>query len=490
MPDLDITLDTRARHTLSRQLYEELRRLIVTGKIAPSQPLPATRALSAELGIARATVVAAFNRLKQEGYVEGLDGSGTYVSNNLPEQPAKPIAEKETPLQIQVKRARLSTYAKHVLNFPGIEYSWTEPEISFHGWRGALSVAPVRQLSQAFARAAKKFDPALLDYAHEPLGYKPLREAIARWLRKTRGIKCSEDQVIVLCGWRQAISLMARIHLDRGDLVAIENPSYPGLRESFELEGATVFSVPVDESGFLVDEVIESVDEQFRLVYLSPSHQNPIGVALSLNRRVELLNWARRSGALIVEDEHDSEFQFGVGSIPALKGLDEQNQVIFLGSFYKTLFPSLGIAYLVLPDNLVEVYCRTRDFVGEHVPLLLQAMLADFMQRGYLLRHVRKMHVLYAKRRQALMRSLEKHFGPRATVFGEEAGMHALVQFETGLSETEIIYKAKTVGVGLVGTSRYYVGGPVHQAEFMLGYADLTEQRIEEGIKRLASILL
>jgi GntR family transcriptional regulator/MocR family aminotransferase len=271
--------------------------------------------------------------------------------------------------------------------------------------------------------------------------------------------------------------------------VAVENPGYPGLRQTFELEGASVFAVPVDESGLQVDELTEAVDEQFRLVYLSPSHQNPIGVALSLSRRVELLNWARSTGAIIVEDEHDSEFQFGVAPIPALKGLDEQNQVIFLGSFYKTLFPSLGIAYLVLPEHLVDVYCRARDFVGEHVPLLLQAMLADFMQRGYLLRHVRKMQVLYAKRRLALLRSLEKHFGSRATVFGEEAGMHALVQFETSLSETEIITRAKAVGVGLVGTSSYYVGGPVHNAEFAMGYADLTELKIEEGVKRLAAII-
>lgn len=486
---LDINLDRSSRHTLSRQLYEELRRLIVTGELPPKAPLPASRSFSTELELSRATVVAAFARLKQEGYIEALDGSGTFVSTSLPAQPIKPAQEGDSPMQLQIRRARLASYAKKVMNYPGIDYRWNEPEICFYGWRGALNAAPVTQLTQAFSRAARKFEPALLDYAREPMGYKPLREAIAKWLRKTRNIKCSASQILIVCGLRQAIDLIARVHIDRGDLVAMEDPCYPALRDIFELEGATIFPTRVDVNGLKVDDLKQASDESFRLLYVSPSHQNPTGVALTLNRRMELLSWARRNGVLIVEDEHDSEFQFGVGAIPALKGLDEQDQVVFLGSFYKTLFPSLGVAYLVLPEALVEPYYRTRDFIGEHVPLLLQAMLADFMQRGYMLRHVRKMQALYAKRRECLIGTLEKYFAQRATIFGDEAGMHILVRFQTKLSDAEIVRRAQEAGVGVLSSAPYYAKQPPQPAEIIMGFADLSEAKIEEGVRRLATII-
>ncbi len=193
---------------------------------------------------------------------------------------------------------------------------------------------------------------------------------------------------------------------------------------------------------------------------------------------------------MIIEDEHDSEFRFSGDPVPPLKALDENNQVIFVGTFNKSLFPALAIAYMVLPHSLVEVYYRARDFSGEHVPTLLQAALADYLHSGLLLRHVRKMHDLYAGRRICLLKALETHLGKRATVSGDESGMHVMVRFDTFLSEQDLIRKARASGVGLLGTSDYYLGGAPEPAAFMLGFADLSESKIEEGIRRLAAIIL
>jgi GntR family transcriptional regulator/MocR family aminotransferase len=242
--------------------------------------------------------------------------------------------------------------------------------------------------------------------------------------------------------------------------------------------------------GMDVSELPQAAEARFNLVYTCPSHQHPIGAVLSLPRRLELLSWAQKSGAMIIEDEHDSEFRLVGGPVPPLKALDENNQVIFVGTFNKSLFPSMSISYMVLPENLVDVYYRTRDFSSEHVPLLMQAALAEFMQRGLLSRHVRKMHSVYAKRRQCLLSALKTNFGERATILGDQSGMHVLVRFDTYLPEPDLTQKARSVGVGLLGTSTYYVGGPSHPAEYMLGYADLNESKIEEGIRRLAAIML
>ncbi len=250
-----IELDRRSRHNLSRQLYEELRRAIVAGAIAPGAILPSTRALASDLNLSRATVVTAYTRLKSEGYVTGQDGSGTYVSSALPQHPLGELSAPNSEVQSRMQLAKLSSYAKRMVTFDAINYTPTEPEIAFYGWRGALDFVPVRRLSQAFTHVTRKVDPELLDYCSDPLGYRPLREAIARWLRKTRGLKTSENQILIVSGWRQAVSLIARIHTERGDVVAVENPSFPSIRHSFECEGASIFPVSVDDSGMNVEPV-------------------------------------------------------------------------------------------------------------------------------------------------------------------------------------------------------------------------------------------
>ncbi len=464
--------------------------MIVLGSIGPNKLMPSTRALASDLSLSRATVITAYNRLKSEGYVTGHDGSGTYVSGVLPNHPQGETVRSANAIQSRVQLAKLSTYAKRMMALPPATTTEIQPEIAFYGWRGALDAVPVRHLSQAFNHVTRTVDPQLLDYARDPLGYQPLRGAISKWLHRTRGLKCGEHQILVVNGWRQALSLIARVHVERGDVVAVENPSYPAIRQAFECEGASVLPAAVDEEGMDIAELRGAMLQHVNLVYTSPSHQHPTGAVLSLARRFELLEWAHKSGAMIIEDEHDSEFRYAGEPVPPLKSLDENQQVIFVGTFNKSLFPSLAIAYVVVPEHLVDVYCRARDCSSEPVPTLLQAALADYIQSGLLLRHVRKMHALYAGRRQCLISALEQRFGQRASIIGDAAGLHVMVRFDTFLSEADLIKKALASGVGLVGASSYYMENAPEPAAYLIGYADLSESKIKEGIKQLAAIIL
>jgi GntR family transcriptional regulator/MocR family aminotransferase len=326
----------------------------------------------------------------------------------------------------------------------------------------------------------------LFDYPADQLGYKPLREAIARALYRSRGITCSADQIIILTGLPQALNLLARIHLDRGDLVAGENPGYPPAWKTFEMEGATISPIAVDEHGINVAQ-LSMLNERVRLVYTTPTHQFPTGALLSLSRRLELLSWASKMGTLIVEDEHDSEFSYGKPA-PALKALDKNDLVVFIGTFAKVLFPSLAIAYMVIPECLVDVYAKARELSSDQVPLIVQATLREFMHSGLLSRHIRRMRTIYGLRRTALLQAFNQHFAGRVKVQGFESGLHMLARFDTTLSSREIVERAREAGIGLIAMSDYYYG-PAPEGEFVMGYADLSERKIDEGVEKLSRII-
>ena len=245
----------------------------------------------------------------------------------------------------------------------------------------------------------------------------------------------------------------------------------------------------MDNSGLIVQELADSAQKNIRLVYVTPSHQFPTGAILSLPRRLELLNWAQQTGGLIIEDDYDSEFRYGEKPIPALQGLDKSDSVLYIGTFSKVLFPSLRIGYLVLPKSLVAIFTRAKWLSDRHLPILEQQVLADFIESGYLERHIRKMRSIYDKRRQTLVKALKKHFGKCATILGEKAGIHVMVRFKSYLSDEEIIKKAAKVGIGMMSANPHYLTNHP-TGEFIFGYGDLTETQLTEGIRRLAQIIL
>lgn len=328
----------------------------------------------------------------------------------------------------------------------------------------------------------------MFDYASDSAGYQPLREAIARYLVQSRAVQCDADQVIIVSGSQQALDLVTRVLVDRGDEVAIENPGYLDARRIFLAQGAKLSPIPVDESGVVVEHLSTRSAAHIKLIYVTPSHQFPTGAVLSLPRRLELLAWATQAGAMIIEDDYDSEFRYGGRPIPALQGLDQGNSVIYIGTFSKVLFPALRVGYLVVPKALVRVLANAKRLTDRHAPLLEQQVLTDFINEGYLERHIRRMRTLYDQRRQTLMEALLLQVGKQVTILGENAGMHLMIRLDTPLSDEEIIGKAAQLGLDLVNAESYYLEG-TGRGEFVIGYADLSLEEITQGVQRLAQVL-
>jgi GntR family transcriptional regulator/MocR family aminotransferase len=326
-----------------------------------------------------------------------------------------------------------------------------------------------------------------LDYSTDLLGYKPLREAIAHYLSRSRAVKCESEQILIVNGTQQALYLITRVLLEPNDIIALEDPGYLSGRLIFLNQGAKLLPIAVDESGLLVKDLAQST-EQIRLVYVTPSHQFPTGAILSLRRRLELLAWAQQTEALIIEDDYDSEYRYGDRPIPSLQGLDKSDSVLYIGTFSKVLFPSLRIGYLALPKSLVSPLARAKWLSDRHLPLLEQQVLTEFIEQGYLETHIRKMRAVYDQRRQVLVKAFNTYLGKRATILGEKAGIHLMVKLHTYLSDEEIIQRAASLGVSMMSAKPQYINSNA-TGEFIFGYGELTEQQLEKGICRLAQIL-
>jgi GntR family transcriptional regulator/MocR family aminotransferase len=543
--DFTIALDNYSTLPLYRQLYEELRRLILSGRLVPGQRLPSTRALARSLSISRATVTQSYEQLLSEGYLQTVTGSGTFVCAQLPDDLLRasiPIPSAIASRMPAGQSVRLSTYGASLLDTDprererrrwgdgemgeessaSIHPCYTNPKskivrlnfdrlsyradselvelhaevqnpkspISFRYGSPAFDEIPLKQWRQLLSRHCRMGQKAMFDYASDSAGYRPLREAIARYLVQSRAVQCDADQVIIVSGSQQALDLVTRVLVDRGDEVAIENPGYLDARRIFLAQGAKLWPLPVDESGVMVERLRLSTRSaaHIKLIYVTPSHQFPTGAVLSLPRRLELLAWATQAGAMIIEDDYDSEFRYGGRPIPALQGLDQGNSVIYIGTFSKVLFPALRVGYLVVPKTLVRVLANAKRLTDRHGPLLEQQVLTDFINEGYLERHIRRMRTLYDQRRQTLMEALLLQVGKQVTILGENAGMHLMIRLHTPLSDDEIIGKAAQLGLDLVNAESYYLEGN-GKSEFVIGYADLSLEEITEGVQRLAQVL-
>jgi GntR family transcriptional regulator / MocR family aminotransferase len=481
--DFTITINSNSSVPLHQQLYEELRQAILKGRLLPGDRIPSTRQLAKSLSISRTTVTQTYDRLLSEGYIETVVGSGTFVCSQLPDDllHSAPVPSSGTTTRVPVQLSKYGVSLAQTENVPRVP----EPDlyINFRYGRPAFDQFPIELWRKLLSRHCSS-NLEWLDYSRDVLGYKPLREAIAKYLSRSRAVNCHPDQVLVVNGTQQALDLIMRLFIEPGNVIAMENPGYLSARLIFETQGAKLLPVPVDESGLVVEDLARA-KEQIRLVYVTPSHQFPTGAILSLPRRLELLTWSSTTGALIIEDDYDSEYRYGDRPIPALQGLDKSDSVLYIGTFSKVLFPSLRIGYLVLPKSLVSVFARAKWLSDRHLPLLEQQVLADFIEEGHLERHIRKMRTVYDKRRQVLAKAFNKNFGEKATILGEQAGIHFMVQLQTPFSDEEIIKCAEQAGVGIMSAAPHYLKQP-SMGEFIFGYGELTEQQLVEGIDRLA----
>src|SRR4030095_10698552 len=341
-----------------QQIYESLRLSILSGGIAPRTQVPPTRVLAGELGISRTTVVNAYDQLLAEGYLEGKTGAGTYVVSEMPDATFQLEATVLADGKERAKRREraLSRRGQWIASssVKSLRMQADNTCLAFQNGVPAGDAVPFRVWWKLASRRWRNPPRELLGYG-DPAGYRPLREAIAEHLRSARAVHCDADQVIIVAGRQQPIYLIARLLLEPGDRVWVEDPCYPGARNALLSAGSKVISVPVDEEGFDLGQALQ-LSKKARLVYVTPSHQFPLGVTMSLSRRLALLEWAQRAGAWVLEDDYDSEYRYNGRPLPALQGLDIENRTVYIGTLSKTLFPSLRLGYLVVPPDLVDAF--------------------------------------------------------------------------------------------------------------------------------------
>jgi GntR family transcriptional regulator / MocR family aminotransferase len=463
-------------------LYAALREAILDGRLPAGAPLPATRELSNQYGLARGTVVNAFELLKSEGYAQARFGSGTYVSSVLPDDLLtirKPSRSKETP--VHHRTLKLSAFAKRLERLPPLEHRATH---AFRVNLPAIDEFPTTLWSRISSRVLRHATTELL-VGCEPLGYAPLRAAIADYLNASRGVKCVPEQIVVVSGVQEALEIVARLIVDPGDVVATEDPGYAGTEHVCRPIGAKVRAIPVDEHGLRVD---AKRLRGCRMVYVTPAHQYPLGVTMSLARRLELLQWAETSNAVIFEDDYDSEYRYAGRPIPALQGLDRAGLVFFAGSFNKVLFPSLRLGYLVVPQALVDSVDALRSIAVRHPELPSQAILCDFINEGHFGRHLRRMRNVYAQRLHALRESAASHLAGALDISDVQAGLHTIAWLKNGMKAVDVARAAAARMVEVIPLS-------AHSREFaapeglQLGFGAVDEREIRRGVKDLAAAL-
>lgn len=487
-----ITLDGRG--SLAQQIYHAMRQAILTGQLAPGSRLPATRALAGELGVSRNTVLGAYHQLLAEGYTGGQPGSGTYVATALPDTALAPSDGYRQVVQSRERSVpHLSAYGSRVAQHSPWQVPGTSgqaPRLRYDFRYGLPDVAsfPHEIWRRLLARRARAASVQALHYGAAE-GYEPLRHAIAGYLREARAVVCTPEQIVVVNGSQQALDLTARVLLDVGDRVLIEDPQYQGARQVFLAAGAQLSTVPVDAEGMRTPDLAEALSGT-RLAYVTPSHQFPTGAIMSLVRRLALLQWAETADAYVLEDDYDSEFRYEGRPVEAVHGLDRSGRVIYVGTFSKVLFPSLRLGYLVLPQPLVELFSAAKWLTDRHTSTLEQAVLTDFIHAGHFAQHLRRSRTRYAARRAAVLEALATHLGTQVEVSGANAGLHVLVWLtEVTVHELPtLIAAAAEVGLGLYAVTPYYLTPP-SRAGLLLGYAAMTEPEIQDGIRHLAWVL-
>lgn len=474
--------------TLYLQVYRALRQAILDGDLAPGHRLPATRTLAQELEVSRNVVLTAYDLLYAEGYVEGRVGAGTFVAQQLPDDLLRaPAMEGSEPAFDEIP-PKLSLYGQRALQSGAPSLS-LEPPARLRWDFQYGEVAPddlcMRQWRQLLTACA---EGAELNYSPAE-GWPELRSQLTDYVRRNRGVTCGPEQVIVVNGSQQALDLSARLLVNPGDPVVIEDPHYQGARQIFHAAGAEMIPVPVDDLGLNVARIPEEA-RGARLLYTTPSHQFPSGAVMPLKRRVDLLDWAEQHDCYVLEDDYDSEYRYEGRPMEAVQGLDRRGRTIYVGTLSKVLFPALRLGYLVLPTALVEPFVAAKWLADRQAPTLEQEVLARFIAEGHFERHLRRMRVVNSERRQALLEAIDQHLGGRVAVQGTNAGVH-LVLWLDDVERSELdalVSRAAKAGVGVYPVDRYYFDPP-ERAGLVLGYASLSTQEIAEGIARLSQVM-
>ncbi len=492
-PLLALAIERGTDEPAYRQIYEQIRLAILAGRLRPGTRLPSSRGLAAELGVSRNTVLTAFDMLGQEGYTEGGVGSGTRVSAVLPDEllsargavapslfeasARAPAAPRISGLAARLDRMRQRSRTDQRAFRPGL------PEVEQFPWTvwgrlaGRLWRHPPRQGVGGGALA----------------GDKALRDVIATYVAAVRGVNCTGAQVMITSGAQQGLDLIARLLLEPGERVWMEDPGYAGMRGAFAAAGAEIVALPVDDDGIDVA-AGRRLAPDARLAAVTPSHQYPTGVTMSLARRLDLLEWARTAGNWVLEDDYDSEYRYAGKPLSALQGLDDGGRVIYVGTFSKVLFPGLRLGYAILPETLVAPFLAMRSVLDDAPALALQPVLAEFIADGHFAAHVRRTRALYAERQSYFLDAIGRLAEGVLHARADEAGMHLVVGLDArlGLTDREAAARADAAGISAPALSSYYAAEPAPDDTnqgLVLGYTGFTAREVDAGLTRLVAAL-
>ncbi|WP_439863670.1 PLP-dependent aminotransferase family protein [Pseudomonas antarctica] len=487
------------RQGLTRQLYEALRQRVLDGRLVSGTRLPATRDLAAALSISRNSVVRAYDQLYAEGFIEGRVGDGTYVAQlptakKLSTKPSTGLSTGLSPALSTKRDNFLENLDSEVIHSGGLariknnhlSQTPSGPPRAFRVGVPAFDLFPFEVWAKLKGAFWRKPDLEQLCYG-DPAGDARLRGLIAAYLRSSRGMQCTAEQIVITSGAQQAISLCAQLLVEPGDGVAVENPGYRAAGHAFALAGGKLHGVPVDGEG--IDcQVLNSLDD-CRVAYVTPSHQYPLGVVMSLARRLDLLAWAERTGGWIIEDDYDGEYRYSGAPLSPLAALDRSSRVLYVGTFGKVAFPALRLGYLVLPLGLVDAFSRRRAVDMRHSEVSTQAVMAEFMAAGHFQRHIRRMRRAALSRRNALLAGWPSGLPGVGELPGVAAGLHLTVRVDSLAREQQLLEQACAVDVEVNGLSTYWLAqsSPAEdqRAGLVLGFAAVPEAGIALALARL-----
>lgn len=487
-PFVSLSDRTASGVPMHRQIYEKMRQAILSGEIPAKSRIPSSRSLAAQFGVSRMTIVNAYDQLFAEGYLESRIGAGTYVAGELPEEllnAPKIRAVKTAAFSRELNLSRQGREMELDLNDLLREHT-ASAVVPFQNGLTAIGSFPFDTWARIAARWNRNAPPQTLA-GGDLAGFLPLRRAIAAHLKSARGVTCEPEQIIITAGAQQALSLIAAVFLERGDEVWMEDPGYTSARSLFSLSRAKLIPVPLDEDGLDI-KAAQELSKNPKLIYVTPSHQYPLGMTMSVTRRLSLIETARRTVAWIIEDDYDSEYRYSGHPLASLQGLDQDGRVLYVGTFSKTIFPSLKLGCLVVPPDLVDVFTAARFLHGAHSPLIDQAVLAEFISEGHFARHVRRMRTLAASRQQILIEEVRRNLKGLVEMKADVAGMHLVGWLPDDFDDREAARKAAEVNIKLSPISDHTINKYPRNG-LVFGYAAFDEKQIRGGVAKLTEVL-
>ncbi|HEY6272530.1 MAG TPA: PLP-dependent aminotransferase family protein [Terriglobales bacterium] len=478
-----IAVDRKDAKPLHQQIYDAYRGAIAARNLGAGQQVPSTRSLACELRISRIPVLDAYSQLLAEGYFEARSGSGTFVSRAIAE-PATPTGFSKPPARTRTGPRSIS-YRSTLL--PRFKLApWLAGWGAFVVGQLALEKFPFSVWSGLLLRHSRQVRIKSLHFS-DPMGSESFRETIASYLRTVRAVNCEAGQIMVVSGSQQALEISARVLFDPGSAVWVEEPGYRLGQQVLRMAGCNLIPVPVDHEGLNVGAGIER-GGRTRAAYVTPSHQFPLGVTMSASRRLQLLDWAQRSGAWIIEDDYDSEYRYANMPVASLQGLDRNARVIYIGTFSKTLFPSLRMGYMVIPHDLIDRFVAVRHAMDVYPPHLYQQVLTDFIQEGHFARHVRRMRQVYGERRNVLVDAIGDAFGDRLQLLGADAGIHLTAMLPKPVNDRDIAERAARENLWLWPLSPCYLNKNSGQG-FILGFGSTSAREIPGRVRQLRKVV-